>query len=146
MKNIVILCMLIMSLGACQQAHSEASTDNIIEEKPMAVSHAKFDYVEAKDAQNFIADNSAVIILDVRTAKEFTNGHIENAMNVDFLADNFQTSIAKLDRDTHYLLHCKSGKRSNGALKVMKRLGFTHITHMDGGFDAWKKAGLKIVK
>jgi rhodanese-related sulfurtransferase len=36
------------------------------------------------------------------------------------------------------MVHCKSGHRSERAVKIMRNKGFTHIIHMDGGYDAWK--------
>ena len=60
--------------------------------------------------------NPEFVIIDVRTPEEFTDGHIENAINLDFRSDGFRNEIERLDRDKTYLIYCRSGNRSRGAL------------------------------
>ena len=85
-------------------------------------------------------------IIDIRTLGEFKAGHLESAIHIDFLKENFPDAIRKLPRDKPYLVHCQSGGRSSNSLKLWKTLGFTEIYHLDGGFLAWKKAGLPVAK
>ena len=85
-------------------------------------------------------------IIDIRTLGEFKAGHLESAVHIDFLKEDFSDAIQKLKRDKAYLVHCQSGGRSSNSLELWKTLGFTKIYHLDGGFLAWKKAGLPIVK
>lgn len=107
---------------------------------------AKYNNIDAANAQDFIIAHPDAIVMDVRTPSEFEEGHVAGAINVDYKADSFRDALAKLDRDAHYLLHCKSGNRSGKSLVIMKELGFKHITHMDGGFDAWKAAQLPVIQ
>ena len=85
-------------------------------------------------------------IIDIRTLGEFKAGHLESAIHIDFLKEDFPDAIQKLNRDKPYLVHCQSGGRSSNSLKLWKTLGFTEIYHLDGGFLAWKKAGLPVAK
>jgi rhodanese-related sulfurtransferase len=85
-------------------------------------------------------------IIDIRTLGEFKAGHLQGAVHIDFLAEDFSTKIGKLNRNTSYLVHCQSGGRSSNSLALWKTLGFGKIYHLDGGLLAWKKAGLPIVK
>ena len=85
-------------------------------------------------------------IIDIRTLGEFKAGHLENAIHIDFLKEDFPDAIQKLNRDKPYLVHSQSGGRSSNSLKLWKTLGFTKIYHLDGGFLAWKKAGLPVAK
>lgn len=86
------------------------------------------------------------VIIDIRTLAEFEDGHLEGARQIDFLRDDFEEKIAKLDRATPYLIHCRSGGRSGRSLATWKKLGFKRIYHLDGGMNAWRKAGLPVVK
>lgn len=106
-----------------------------------AVSATRIVDVSAADADEVIASDASLVVLDVRTAGEYSEGHIDKAVNVDFRADDFATNLAKLDKSKRYLLHCKSGTRSAGALQVMQEQGFENVVHMTDGFDAWKAAG-----
>jgi rhodanese-related sulfurtransferase len=102
-------------------------------------------HVDAKGAAKLI-DQKSVVVLDVRTAGEFSDGHIEGAQNIDFTEDSFKTKVAALDKSKSYLVHCASGGRSTKSLETFKKLGFASITHLDGGFNAWKAAGQKVAK
>lgn len=83
-----------------------------------------------------------LVVLDVRTQDEFDSGHLESATMLDFYREDFADRLAELDPDKPYLLYCKSGNRSGQALTLMRSLGFTDVTEIDGGFSAWVDAGL----
>lgn len=99
--------------------------------------------VDAAGVRELIEQQN-ILVIDVRTAREFTNGHIAGALNIDIFAENFELKIDQLDRSELYLLHCKSGSRSSRALEIMQQLGFVKVLHFGGGFDAWKNAGLPV--
>ena len=65
---------------------------------------------------------------------------------IDFKAPDFESNLAELDRDQPYLIHCRSGGRSTSSLPVFEKLGFNHVIHLDGGFNAWQEAGNPVVK
>ncbi|MEB2780978.1 rhodanese-like domain-containing protein [Algoriphagus sp. C2-6-M1] len=115
----------------------------------MVVTQAQSSEVKAISVSEFeeLAKNKgAVRILDVRTPEEMAEGHLPNAKNIDYTNDNFKPEIAKLDKKRTYLLYCKSGIRSGNAASIMKAAGFTHIYSLDGGIEAWQKAGKPIEK
>jgi rhodanese-related sulfurtransferase len=85
------------------------------------------------------------VVLDVRTAEEFADGHLEDAINIDFYAADFAASIADLDRSDTYILYCRSGNRSGSTRQLMEELGFEHVHDVAGGIVAWEQAGLPIV-
>ena len=76
-------------------------------------------------------------IIDVRTVKEFNDGHIKNATNIDFKSSNFIQTISELDKKKPYLIYCKSGNRSGKASKIMDSLGFYKIYDLKGGCINW---------
>ncbi len=87
-----------------------------------------------------------VLILDVRTAKEFNAGHIKGAINQDFLKAGFQTNLATLDKSKTCLVYCAGGGRSAQACKIMSRQGFSKLVDLASGFSGWQKAGQPIEK
>jgi rhodanese-related sulfurtransferase len=107
------------------------------------------DILPAKDAFELIQKNkgnSHFVIVDVRTPEEFRDGHIENAVNVDFRSGNFATEIDRLDKNKTYLVYCRTGNRSYDAVALMGPLGFRSIVRLAGDINGWKSAGLPIVK
>lgn len=101
--------------------------------------------VSPKEMQVLLQDNS-VQLIDVRTPKEYNEGHIGNAKNIDFLASTFSTSINTLDKQKPVLIYCRSGKRSGDSVDKFLKLGFTKIYNLEGGILKWKSEGLETNK
>ncbi|NQP58754.1 rhodanese-like domain-containing protein [Streptococcus suis] len=72
------------------------------------------------------------ILVDVREKEEFINGHIPQAHNVPLS----QIDTFNGRKDTHYLLVCQSGMRSQRATAFLKEQGY-HVTNIEGGMNAW---------
>jgi rhodanese-related sulfurtransferase len=84
-----------------------------------------------------------LLILDVRTPKEFDQGHIEKAVNIDFYSSTFKKDLSRLDRKKNYLVYCRSGNRSMQTLNIMKELGFRNVASITGGIIKWQNEGLR---
>lgn len=103
-------------------------------------------HVKAKEAAGLLAQGG-VVVLDVRTADEFSEGRIKGAINIDFLDDaKFKAEAAKLNKDKTYLVHCQAGGRSSKSLKILQNLGLKNLIHLDDGFAGWQEAGLPVEK
>ncbi|HPG10274.1 MAG TPA: rhodanese-like domain-containing protein [Chitinophagaceae bacterium] len=78
------------------------------------------------------------VVLDVRTVEEYKDGHVPGARQIDVMKnDEFKNQVATLDKNKTYLLYCRSGKRSQAAMKLMKEMGFTKLYDLSGGFSGW---------
>jgi rhodanese-related sulfurtransferase len=86
------------------------------------------------------------VVLDVRTEKEFTAGHIPGATNLDINSPGFEEKLAKLDKSKTYLVHCAAGSRSARASEKMKQMGFQSVADLPAGFRGWEKAGKPVEK
>src|SRR5688572_17651731 len=84
-----------------------------------------------------------VVILDVRTPREYAEGHIPGAVNVDVSdAKGFEEKAKSLDKGKKYIVHCAKGVRSDRAVRRMSgQFGFENLYDFSGGMEAWKKAG-----
>ena len=98
-------------------------------------------HVDIAGGAKLLGENKSTVVLDVRTTEEFAGGHIAGARNLDFHAADFEQQLARLDRAKTYLVHCASGGRSGQSLEAFKKLKFESVYHLDGGFNAWKRAG-----
>lgn len=85
-------------------------------------------------------------IFDVRTPEEFTQGHIDDAVNVNWLGDNFVADAKKFDKTKPIFVYCKSGNRSKKATEKLNELGFKNIYELEGGFMKWSDEGLNNAK
>jgi rhodanese-related sulfurtransferase len=78
-------------------------------------------------------------LIDVRTPKEFSTGHINKARNINYFADNFKSIAKDLDKDKAVYVYCRSGKRSSKSAKILQELGFTQIFDLQGGYLEWER-------
>ena len=96
---------------------------------------------EARETIGKRSGDPGFVLLDVRTPKEFGEERIAGAVMVDYLSPGFRDEMAKLDREKMYLVYCRTGNRTKGALKVMRELGFRNVMHLADGITKWKEAG-----
>lgn len=82
------------------------------------------------------------VVLDVRGAGEWREGHIASSLNVPL--QELERRIGELPRGKRIALHCQSGYRSSIASGILERHGFTDFTDLVGGIAAWRGAGLPI--
>lgn len=87
-----------------------------------------------------------VQLIDVRTPEEFSQGHLENAKNINIMAEDFDAQVASLDKSKPVMVYCKSGGRSARASERLKELGFTMITDLEGGITNWNSENKPTVK
>lgn len=149
-RRALILCVAsaALSLSACGESSNATATNAPVTNNAAteAAPRAAVTHVDAKGAQALLSEKPDMVVLDIRTPKEIDGGYIEGAVFADYYGDNFKAELSKLDRDTPYIVHCKAGGRSNRALSTLAELGFTNITHMDGGLDSWKRENLPLTK
>jgi rhodanese-related sulfurtransferase len=90
--------------------------------------------------------DASVVVLDVRTAEEFDDGHMPGAINLDIRGGKFAETLAGLDKSKTYLVHCAVGGRSAKACGQMDGMKFDKVLNLSGGITAWEAAGHKPVK
>jgi rhodanese-related sulfurtransferase len=88
-----------------------------------------------------------IILVDVRTAKEYNEGHIPQAdCNIDVLKSNFIYHAHRLlPRNRTIALYYKGGVRSKRAAKQLMEYGYK-VFDLDKGYDEWVKAGMPTEK
>lgn len=88
---------------------------------------------------------AGVAVLDVRTPGEFSQGHIQGAMNIDVESPTFDSEIAKLDKTKIYAVYCHSGRRSGIATSAMAKMGFKNLYNLQNGLSDWMSQGMMTV-
>ena len=103
---------------------------------------------ENADVQGFaeLVRDSNVVVLDVRTADEFAEGHIERAVNIDYKKDDFMDRAkAALPTGKTIAIYCRSGRRSANAASMLAPEGYV-LVNLKGGIIDWQNAGMPVVK
>jgi rhodanese-related sulfurtransferase len=86
--------------------------------------------------------DSQVVVVDLRTDDECNEGIIPGALMVDFYQEEkMKRAMANWDPSRTYLVYCRSGGRSGQTLDIMKARGFENVYHLEGGMNAWIRAG-----
>ena len=101
---------------------------------------------ENADVKGFavLMNDPNVVVLDVRSAEEFKEGHIEGAVNIDQAPDNFiEKAKAALPIDKTIAVYCRSGRRSANAAGKLAAEGYKCV-NLKGGILAWKEAKMPV--
>ena len=108
-----------------------------------ACGQQNFENMEVKEFAELIAD-SDVVILDVRKADEFAEGHIRGAILIDqFKSDFVEQAKANLPKNKTIAIYCRSGRRSANAAGKLADVGYKCV-NLKGGIIAWKEAGMPV--
>lgn len=104
---------------------------------------ADFASVTPKQALTILQNDDNVTLLDVRTIKEFKAGHLRDATLIPL--DRLENNLAKLPKEKKVMVYCRSGSRSIGASRILKKRGYTPV-NVKEGIIGLAKAGAEIVK
>lgn len=97
--------------------------------------------VSVEDVADTLANDNPVV-LDIRTAEEVAQARLnDTVVNIDFYQPSFAQDIAALDRNTTYVLYCRSGQRTSHAAQLMADLQFADVRELAGGLIGWVDAG-----
>jgi len=103
--------------------------------------------VEADELMMDIPHDNKLKILDVRKPTEYADGHLKNALNLPLNEMNDPATIAELEDEQNYYVHCAGGYRSVIAASLIKRQGIHNLRNVLGGWSKIKEQGkAEIVK
>ena len=86
------------------------------------------------------------LLVDVRTAEEFAEGHIEGALNIDYFSATFSDEISNVGLEKPVLVYCRSGNRSGKSMRIMYDLGFKEVYNLIGGIKGWKAKNNTLIR
>lgn len=92
--------------------------------------------VNAEEADSMMEEESGYIILDVRTAQEYSEKHIPGAINIPNETIGTEDIPELPDKEQLILVYCRSGNRSKQASEKLVKLGYTNIVEF-GGINDW---------
>lgn len=93
-----------------------------------------FDLFKSKNINQGIKEYQSVqgaVLLDVRTSQEYMEGHVPESKNVPLQTIEKITALVK-NRETPLYVYCYSGARSNQAIQLLQRMGYTKMTNIGG--------------
>jgi len=101
--------------------------------------------LSAAEATQLINRRNAAVI-DLRPSADYASGHLPSARHFEFA--ELQAKVAQLakNKSNPVLLVCQTGQQSNKAARIVQEAGYAEVHVLEGGLDAWQKAGMPVVK
>ena len=145
MKRIVAIIMMMTMFFA---AEAQQADHKCCQQKGNCCQQAKVRSASAMPVEEFSQrmTSKSVVLVDVRTPKEFAEGHLQGATNVTW-GNEFekQWNAAGIKKRFTVAVYCRSGRRSKAAAKELVKMGY-NVINLDGGIMAWQKAGKPVEK
>lgn len=88
----------------------------------------------------------APLLLDVRHADEYRDGHIAGALNIPVEQLGSRAGALGVPRDREIVVYCVSGRRAARAQETLQSLGYSHVRLLDGSLNAWRQQQLPLVQ
>lgn len=92
--------------------------------------------INLEDAKKRLDSEKGIILLDVRTRDEYLERHIPKCTLIPVNVLENEASRKLPDKNAEIFVYCKSGNRSAMAVKILAKLGYTHIYNL-GGIVGW---------
>jgi len=99
--------------------------------------------VDSGTLNKWISEKRELVLIDVGSQGDFTEGHIAGSTSVPLTKD-FIEQIKRLPKEKTYVITCPSGSRSLRAAKGMIENGFEKVYNLKGGIADWIRKGFKV--
>jgi len=127
-------------LAACsnQPSQNKISTSEGVG-KVISVEGGTYRDITVAELENMLEHKDFLL---VNTHIPFEGDLLNTDLSIPF--DEITQNLDKLpaDKNAKIVLYCRSGRMSRIAAKELVKLGYTNLWQLDGGFNAWKDAGL----
>ena len=130
--GMILAALAITSLTGC------ALTNENMQEETLVTFEggASYKQISSDAAAKLMETEKDYVILDVRTAAEYVEGHIPKAINIANEISEETTKDLLKDKDKLILVYCRSGNRSKQASEKLAELGYANIVEF-GGINTW---------
>lgn len=102
------------------------------------------DNIDQNQLLTLQASDEFFLLLDVRTTEEYKQGHIPGATNIAYTEIENNLDHIAVYKDKNVIVYCRSGRRANIAIDLLKANGFKHVHHLTGDIQGWQKSQLPI--
>jgi len=130
---LITAALLLASLLACGVPEPPPEAEDIPPAYDPAAENAEYIKLTPQEAQAMMSDDT--IILDVRTREEFNKGHIKNAVLLPDYEIKEKAEDVLADKNQTVLVYCRTGRRSEAAVRALIGMGYTQVFDFGGIVD-----------
>lgn len=139
MNKVLII---VLVFGTIIIAACSASTDSSSVGQEVSVNGGTYTNITVPELESMLEEKDFTFV-NVHIPFEGDIPNTDIFIQFDQIDQNLD--LLPADKDAKIVLYCRSGNMSNTASKTLVNLGYTNIWNLDGGFNAWKAAGLPLV-
>jgi rhodanese-related sulfurtransferase len=92
------------------------------------------------------ANTGNLAIIDLRNPQDYNQGHIQNAVNIDYYRADFDEVIESLPKEVPYLIYSATSIQSSEVITKMQSMEFVEVYHLAGGILSWQAEGYQIIQ
>ena len=137
-KTLIAVLSLVIALGAAQAFTEDMSAGDLLAEAQAQILQVPVDVAK------LVFDTGDYLFIDIREPNETEMGFIPGAVLIPRGLLEFRIASAAPDKNTSIVVYCKSGGRAALAVYTLKRMGYTNVINMAGGFSAWDEKGYPV--
>jgi len=100
--------------------------------------------ISQQDLMERLQSDSAPVVLDVRTAREYRAGHVPGAVNLEYRQIPSRLADLAPLRDREVVVYCEVGPRAQAAQSMLLQAGFSNVRHLRGDMAGWRRSGLPV--
>ena len=93
-----------------------------------------------------LVNSENALVIDVRDATEYSEGHIVDAVNIPFANFESRSDELNMHKDKPLIVACKMGQHSGSVGTILRKKGFTNVLRLSGGMAEWRGQNLPVVK
>ncbi len=102
--------------------------------------------LQTKDVNNKLLLEEDFVLIDCRESEETQKGFIPKSVPIPRGVLEMTVERHFTDREKPIVIYCAGGGRSALAAHALKKMGYTHVASMEGGFSQWEKSGFPVEK
>lgn len=128
-KGLMVMMMIGMTaIAGCSRKNDSGEKESLAEK-------GSFVQISPQEAKKIMDTQENIIILDVRTESEYSEGHIPGAILIPDMEIGDRAEEELTDKDQTILVYCRSGRRSKNAARELCSLGYTDVREFGGIID-----------
>lgn len=107
---------------------------------------SRIQQMDFREVKKRLDARQKMILVDVREESEWARGHLPGAIHLSRGILERDVEQAFPDKHAPLVLYCGGGYRSALSADNLRKMGYTHVISMDGGWRGWTEAGFPVEK